>query len=553
MTQQDPVVDPEGNTFERSAIEGWLQRSQTSPITRAFLQPSMLNPNRALRDAIASFLQMRGEVPPGNSSLPSMLQPEVQPQQDVPEEAIALSSKAFLMPEAGRVGVEICIRPPEGSTPMPMDIVAVVDVSGSMLTPALVDQGGQQVDVGFSVLDVTKHALKTLIHSLRPEDRLCIVAFSTSASVVLPMTPMGAANQARAKDLVGAIEAGGTTNLWDGIRVALNELNSTKRSSTHMTSIFILTDGVPTEHLLPPRGIVATLQAQLKKLMPPARSAGPEGAPPSVLSIPPTIYTFGFGFNLDTQLLVDIARAGKGCFSFIPDSGFVGTVLVHTLANVSTTAGKYGRLTFSHPESAVLSMAGEQLDRVSPTKSAVSLDSIAFGQTRDVVLTVAPAEGEPLSAAPWADMAIELRYCNAKCEMVGPPPVTVEGIGEMSAKTLSTLLRQEFVGVLGQIASNGHNVEASQALIRDFIERNQVHKTSTLSGGLLADAQGQVSLAVSRADWFQRWGFNYVCSLASAHRQQRCNNFKDQGVANYGGRLFQVCATLGPCGRVVRK
>jgi len=31
------------------------------------------------------------------------------------------------------------------------------------------------------------------------------------------------------------------------------------------------------------------------------------------------------------QLLVDIATAGKGCFSFIPDSGFVGTVLVRNV------------------------------------------------------------------------------------------------------------------------------------------------------------------------------------------------------------------------------
>ena len=43
-------------------------------------------------------------------------------------------------------------------------------------------------------------------------------------------------------------------------------------------------------------------------------------------------------------------QVGGGCFSFIPDSGFVGTVLVHTLANVSTSAVKYARLVISHPE-----------------------------------------------------------------------------------------------------------------------------------------------------------------------------------------------------------
>ena len=29
---RDPVVDPDGNTYERSAIEDWLARNATSPI-----------------------------------------------------------------------------------------------------------------------------------------------------------------------------------------------------------------------------------------------------------------------------------------------------------------------------------------------------------------------------------------------------------------------------------------------------------------------------------------------------------------------------------------
>lgn len=50
----------------------------------------------------------------------------------------------------------------------------------------------------------------------KPEDRLCIVAFSTAAAVVMPMTQMSAGNQERAKNLVDTMTPGGTTNLWDG-------------------------------------------------------------------------------------------------------------------------------------------------------------------------------------------------------------------------------------------------------------------------------------------------------------------------------------------------
>jgi hypothetical protein len=52
MPMQDPVVDPEGNTYERAAITRWLQTHATSPVTRAPLIVHQLVPNRALRTVI---------------------------------------------------------------------------------------------------------------------------------------------------------------------------------------------------------------------------------------------------------------------------------------------------------------------------------------------------------------------------------------------------------------------------------------------------------------------------------------------------------------------
>lgn len=56
---------------------------------------------------------------------------------------------------------------------------------------------------------------------------------------------------------------------------------------------------------------------------------------------------------------------------------------------------------------------------------------------------------------------------------------------------------------------------------------------------LLADVKGQVTEALSRTDWFQRWGRHYLPSLARAHDLQQCSNFKDPGVQHYGGDLFK--------------
>lgn len=52
----DPVVDAEGNSYERSAIESWLDGHSVSPITRNAMAKSDLRPNRSLKDAIEEVI-----------------------------------------------------------------------------------------------------------------------------------------------------------------------------------------------------------------------------------------------------------------------------------------------------------------------------------------------------------------------------------------------------------------------------------------------------------------------------------------------------------------
>ena len=189
---REPVVDPEGHTYEKSAIMGWLERNTTSPMTRTYLTADMLKPNRAVQDAIA---EMSGPLGCEGSGPHAAGDGAAGDEAAAVPEAVALHLAPFSLESGDEVGIEVRIEPPEGATTAPLDIVAVIDVSGSMNSAATVEQGGQSVDVGYSVLDVTKHAVKTLIASLRPKDRLSVVAFSNSARCVLDWLPMTPANQ----------------------------------------------------------------------------------------------------------------------------------------------------------------------------------------------------------------------------------------------------------------------------------------------------------------------------------------------------------------------
>ena len=53
----DPVICPDGHSFERVAIEAWLQSHSTNPVTRKPLTVAQLSPNRALKESIGLFLK----------------------------------------------------------------------------------------------------------------------------------------------------------------------------------------------------------------------------------------------------------------------------------------------------------------------------------------------------------------------------------------------------------------------------------------------------------------------------------------------------------------
>lgn len=54
---RDPVIAADGFTYERSAIEDWLSRKGTSPMTNEPLEHLFLIPNRALRNTINIHLE----------------------------------------------------------------------------------------------------------------------------------------------------------------------------------------------------------------------------------------------------------------------------------------------------------------------------------------------------------------------------------------------------------------------------------------------------------------------------------------------------------------
>lgn len=195
---KDPVIDPDGNSYEREAIESWLRRNGTSPITRAPLAIKDLRPNRALKQTIEEYCTA---VQNKNKSKKTTAAAAAAEAMDTTENV-----RYDLTVSANYANgfVHISILPPPDKTRSPCDICCVVDTSGSMAVQAEIQNSNQEL--GLSQLDLVKHALKTIIHSLQPQDRLALVSFANSATVLFELTKMDADGKSSALAALARLE-----------------------------------------------------------------------------------------------------------------------------------------------------------------------------------------------------------------------------------------------------------------------------------------------------------------------------------------------------------
>jgi len=237
---RDPVMEPDGFSYEREAIEKWIRKHGTSPMTRRPLRIEDLKPNRALKDAIEEEYQKKkggekkkvgedGTTPP-----------------PIPIPAPVSTNMNIRAGWSDNDTFALSFEPNDLTIPIPSDIVVVVDTSGSMQSEASVkNESGKKESNGLSVLDIVKHAARTIVHTMNEHDRFSLVEFNSEASVVCEPMYMTGTNCKAASIAIGSLRAGGRTNLWGGLEAALKTLLIPTPTPKRIQTVMLLTDGVP--------------------------------------------------------------------------------------------------------------------------------------------------------------------------------------------------------------------------------------------------------------------------------------------------------------------
>ncbi|CAF1094016.1 unnamed protein product [Rotaria sp. Silwood1] len=508
----DPVIDPDGNSYERQAIEGWLRQNGTSPITRVHLSASDLRPNRALKAAIDEY---RNSLKPNNQQKPSHLT-EVKP-----TELTVSGSYADGF-------VHIIIQPPADINRSPCDICCVVDTSGSMAVQAEIQNDANE-KFGLSQLDLVKHAIKTVIHSLEPQDRLSLVSFANSAKILFQLTKMDQDGKSSALAALERLEDNGQTNLWDGLRTGLDVLSKGQRAVGSNAALFLLTDGCP--NIEPPRGHLPTLE-KLKKRT----------------NFTCTINTFGFGYDLDSKLLEDIAMLGNtGSYAFIPDGSFVGTIFVNAMTTLLATVATNVQICVHDQRIEPSDYTRWYSTVVNDHDTVFELGLITYGQSKDLLI--------PLSSQSLSKCAFTLFYDTLQEKKksikfninMNPQQADLHLLAHNKFRLQFVNCVRTALEAMRPLCKNSTATnEQTEAAMNRLKHLEEEMKTYTNTNDqfvkdLLADLTGQVQEALSNTDWFKKWGVHFLPSITRAHLLQYCNNFKDPGVQNYGrGTLFST-------------
>ncbi|KAL5210549.1 hypothetical protein ABZP36_006172 [Zizania latifolia] len=116
------------------------------------------------------------------------------------------------------------------SSRAPLDLVTVLDVSGSM---------------SGTKLALLKRAMSFVIQTLGPNDRLSVIAFSSTAQRLFPLRRMTLSGRHQALQAISSLVASGGTNIYEGLKKGAKVVDD-RRLKNPVCSIILLSDGQDT-------------------------------------------------------------------------------------------------------------------------------------------------------------------------------------------------------------------------------------------------------------------------------------------------------------------
>ena len=259
------------------------------------------------------------------------------------------------------------------TTRAPVDLITVLDVSGSMAGTKLA---------------LLKRAMGFVIQNLGSSDRLSVIAFSSSARRLFPLRRMTESGRQQSLLAVNSLTSNGGTNIAEGLRKGSKVIEE-RQAKNPVCSIILLSDGQDTYTVSPTAGVH-------------------KGAPEYCALLPSTngnqqipVHVFGFGADHDSVSLHSISQTSGGTFSFIETEAAIQDAFAQCIGGLLSVVaqGLHVKVESLHPDVHFGSIrSGSYSSRVSDDKRNGSIDvgDLYAEEERDflVSVNVPPGYGE---------------------------------------------------------------------------------------------------------------------------------------------------------------
>jgi Ca-activated chloride channel family protein len=221
----------------------------------------------------------------------------------------AETERTRIVQEGDHTYLQVALQSMAGELPrrLPLNVALVIDRSGSMA------QDGK--------LESAKAAAIHLLEQLRPDDVFSLVIFDSQAHLLVPSRRARDMNGVRSQ--IQRLTPGGGTNIYDGLRRGYAEAATAAGSET-INRVILLSDGRVSSGVTDP-GAFERLTAM---------EADKEIQTTSV----------GVGLDFNEDLMMAIARDGRGNYHFIKDSADTRTVFAKELDELTHVVAKAVRL-----------------------------------------------------------------------------------------------------------------------------------------------------------------------------------------------------------------
>ncbi|KZV37384.1 hypothetical protein F511_01252 [Dorcoceras hygrometricum] len=274
-------------------------------------------------------------------------------------------SNSWLNPSSNDIKLPQISHSPRAS----VDLVTVLDISGSMAGTKLA---------------LLKRAMGFVIQNLGPNDRLAVIAFSSTARRLFPLRRMSETGRQLALQAVNSLVANGGTNIADGLRKGAKIMDD-RREKNPVASIILLSDGQDTYTVT--NGNDDQNQPNYKLLLP--SSVLPEES--SGFKIP--VHTFGFGGDHDASSMHSISEISGGTFSFIETEGVIQDAFAQCIGGLLSVLVKNLQVKIDSvdPRIHLCSLtAGSYPNRVSPNQHSgyIDIGDLYADEERDFLVSI---------------------------------------------------------------------------------------------------------------------------------------------------------------------